>query len=106
MQNLLSKETCNDDIVIFVNVKAKAMFLCLVFLIALFKTLFFVFLSGESQINDNRNILKIMIFQLSIYMSPSIRMKKLLNPSFMVELSLDPIPINFEKINELCFKGK
>lgn len=56
--------------------------------------------------NDNRNILKIMIFQLSIYMSPSIRMKKLLNPSFMIELSLDPIPINFEKINELCFKGK
>ena len=102
---MLSKETCNDDIVIFVYVKAKAMFLCLVFLIALFKT-FFVFLSGESQINDNRNILKIMIFQLSIYMSPSIRMKKLLNLSFMIELSLDPIPINFEKINELCFKGK
>lgn len=103
---MLSKETCNDDIVIFVYVKARAMFLCLVFLIALFKTLFFVFLSGESQINDNRNILKIMIFQLSIYMSPSIQMKKLLNPSFLVELSLDPIPINFEKINELCFKGK
>ena len=53
-------------------------------------------MNAESQINDNKNILKIIIYQLLIYLGPRIRLKIMLNSNFMIDLSLNPIPvINF-----------
>ena len=62
-------------------------------------------MNAESQINDNKNIFKIIIYQLLIYLGPCIRLKIMLNSNFMIDLSLNPIPvINFLlKANKLVY---